>query len=110
METHKSYNNRIISVCQVRGLVNTSQKEQEYVKAFGSGLKQLRANVAQKSLRIFSYETDVPCATLSRIENGLRIPNIVILKRLAVGFNLTVDELIKKLEDSIPEKVKNFEE
>lgn len=93
-----------------KGLVNTSQKEQEYVKAFGYGLKQLRTNVAQKSLRIFSYETDVPCATLSRIENGLRIPNIVILKRLAVGFNLTVDELIKKLEDSIPEKVKNFEE
>ncbi len=93
-----------------KGLVNTSQKEKEYVKAFGSALKQMRTNIAQKSLRIFSYETDVPCATLSRIENGLRIPNIIILKRLAVGFNLTVDELIKKLEDTIPDKVKIFED
>ena len=38
------------------------------------------------------------------------IPNIIILKRLAVGFNLTVDELIKKLEDTIPDKVKIFED
>ena len=73
-----------------KGLVNTSQKEKEYVKAFGSALKQMRTNIAQKSLRIFSYETDVPCATLSRIENGLRIPNIIILK---IFFYLPADIL-----------------
>ena len=93
-----------------KGLVNTTAKEQEYIKAFGVALKQMRVDIAQKSLRIFAYETDVPCATLSRIENGLRIPNIIILKRLASGFNLTVDELIKKIEKTIPEKVKTFEE
>lgn len=90
--------------------MNTTAKEQEYIKAFGVALKQMRVDIAQKSLRIFAYETDVPCATLSRIENGLRIPNIIILKRLASGFNLTVDELIKKIEKTIPEKVKTFEE
>lgn len=93
-----------------KGLGNTTTKEQEYLKAFGIALKQMRLDVAHKSLRIFAYETDVPCATLSRIENGLRIPNIIILKRLASGFNLTVDELLKKVEKMIPEKVRTFEE
>lgn len=93
-----------------KGLGNTTKKEQEYIKAFGNALKQMRMDIANKSLRIFAYETDVPCATLSRIENGLRIPNIIILKRLASGFNLTVDELLKKIEKTIPEKVRIFEE
>ena len=93
-----------------KGLVNTTTKEQEYIKAFGIALKQMRLDAAHKSLRIFAYETDVPCATLSRIENGLRSPNIIILKRLASGFNLTVDELLKKVEKMIPEKVRTFEE
>ncbi len=92
-----------------KGLINAAQKEQEYIKEFGKSLKLLRQSVAKKSLRIFSYETDVPCATLSRIENGIRIPNLVMLKRLAAGFDWSVSELLDNVENNISDNLKNFE-
>lgn len=92
-----------------KGLVNTTQYEQEYIIEFGKSLRDLRQSIAKKSLRIFSYETDVPCATLSRIENGLRIPNIVILKRIAAGLDWSLAELIDKIENNINDNVKHFE-
>ncbi len=92
-----------------KGLVNSTKNEQEYVKAFGKSLKFLRENNAKKSLRIFAYETDVPCATLSRLENGLRIPNIIILKRIAAGFEWTLPELLDKIENNISDNLKKFE-
>ena len=63
-------------------LADNIDNEQKYLKAFGKELKNLRLNNTQKSLRLFLTETDVPCATLSRLENGTRIPNLIILKRL----------------------------
>ena len=87
----------------------TINKENLYLKESGQSLKSLRIGYAQKSLRIFAYETDVPCATLSRIENGLRIPNIIILKRLAAGFDWTVEELIANIEKNIPEEIRTFD-
>ena len=87
----------------------TINKENLYLKEFGKSLKNLRVNYAQKSLRIFAYETDVPCATLSRIENGLRIPNIIILKRIAAGFDWTVEELITNIEKNISDEFKTFD-
>ena len=87
----------------------TINKENLYLNEFGQSLMSLRIGYAQKSLRIFAYETDVPCATLSRIENGLRIPNIIILKRLAAGFDWTVEELIANIEKNIPEEIRTFD-
>lgn len=92
-----------------KGLPNTAIYEQEYIKAFGKSLKLLRQTVTQKSLRIFAYETDIPCATLSRIENGTRIPNLVILKRIATGFDWTISELVDRIENNITDNVKHFE-
>lgn len=92
-----------------KGLPNTEQYEQEYIKAFGKSLKELRQRVTQKSLRIFSYETDIPCATLSRIENGVRIPNVLTLKRIAAGFEWTLAELIEKIEYNIHDNLKHFD-
>lgn len=88
---------------------HTDNKEQAYLKEFGRSLKQLRLNNAQKSLRIFAYENDIPCATLSRIENGIRIPNLIILKRIAYGFNMDIASLITKIEETIPDYLKTFE-
>ena len=92
-----------------KNLSGTINKESLYLKEFGQSLKNLRVEHAKKSLRIFAYETDVPCATLSRIENGLRIPNIIILKRLASGFDWTVEELITNVEKNIPDEFKTFD-
>ncbi len=83
--------------------------EQEYLSVFGKNLKSLRVNLAKKSLRLFSYEADIPCATLSRLENGTRIPNIITLKKIASELNLSVPKLLEKIEHDMPEHLKNFE-
>lgn len=83
--------------------------EQEYLSVFGQKLKSLRVNLAKKSLRLFSYEADIPCATLSRLENGTRIPNIITLKKIASELNISVSELLEKIEYEMPEHLKNFE-
>ncbi len=83
--------------------------EQEYLSVFGQKLKSLRVNLTKKSLRLFSYEADIPCATLSRLENGTRIPNIITLKKIASELNISVSELLEKIEYEMPEHLKNFE-
>lgn len=92
-----------------KDLCNNKIKEKEYLKEFGKNIKFLRINKAHKSLRIFAYENDIPCATLSRIENGLRIPNLIILKRIAAGYSLDVSSFIANVEENIPNDLKNFE-
>ena len=88
---------------------NRTSNEQAYLKEFGKNLKQLRVSITQKSLRIFAYENDIPCATLSRIENGRRIPNLLILKKIAYGFNTDIPSLIRRIEENIPDYLKSFE-
>ena len=83
--------------------------QQEYLSVFGQELKNLRINLAKKSLRLFSYEADIPCATLSRLENGTRIPNIITLKKIASELNISVSSLLDKIEQDMPEHLKNFE-
>ncbi len=83
--------------------------QQEYLSIFGQELKNLRINLAKKSLRLFSYEADIPCATLSRLENGTRIPNIITLKKIASELNISVSKLLDKIEQDMPEHLKNFE-
>lgn len=109
METYTLNNTYIISLCQGKVLMSTSNKEQKYIEEFGKSFKTLRISTAQKSLRIFAYECDVPSATLSRIENGQRVPNIIVLKKLASGFDWSVTELISKIEENIPDNIKNIE-
>ena len=89
--------------------MSESAFKEEYLTAFGKSLKKIRTEVAGKSLRLFSYEADIPCATLSRLENGTRIPNIITLKKIAAELNWTLPELLKRIEDGIPEDVRNFE-
>ena len=83
--------------------------KKEYLCAFGKSLRNLRIKKTNKSLRLFAYEADIPCATLSRLENGSRIANIITLKKIAVEFNTSLSELIIDIEREIPENIKNFE-
>lgn len=83
--------------------------ESEYIKAFGKSLKNIRTSVAKKSLRMFAYEAGIPCATLSRLENGTRIPNIITLKKIAAGLNWSVSDLLSEVESVIPIGIKNFD-
>ena len=78
--------------------------EIEYKIQFGKALRKMRTETG-KSLRMFSYEYDIPCATLSRIENGTREAQLTTLKKIAEGFNLSFSEFIHKVESSMPEIV-----
>lgn len=80
-------------------------KAQEYRKNFGNTLRKLRIEHTGKSLRMFAYEYDIPCATLSRIENGQREAQLTTLKRIAEGFGWDFADLIKNIEKSMPEKI-----
>lgn len=89
--------------------MNDKSVESEYIKAFGKSLKNIRTSVAKKSLRMFAYEAGIPCATLSRLENGSRIPNIITLKKIAAGLNWSVSDLLSEVESVIPIGIKNFD-
>ena len=83
--------------------MSESDFKEEYLKAFGESLKKIRIESAKKSLRMFAYEADIPCATLSRLEHGTRIPNIITLK------NWSICDLIREIENNIPDNIKNSE-
>ena len=76
----------------------------EYRKEFGKALRELRKIHTGKTLRMFAYEYDIPCATLSRIENGQREAQLTILKRIAEGFGWEFGEFIKNVEEKMPDK------
>ena len=79
-------------------------KAQEYRKEFGKALRTLRETEACKTLRMFSYEYDIPCTTLSRIENGQREARLTTLKKISEGFGWTFDEFIKNVEKQMSKK------
>lgn len=80
-------------------------KAQEYRKQFGKALRALRLKYTGKSLRMFAYEYDIPCATLSRIENGQREAQLTTLKRIAEGFGWSFPEFISNIENQMPVKI-----
>lgn len=80
-------------------------KTQEYLKQFGKALRKLRTSQTGNSLRMFAYEYDIPCATLSRIENGQREAQLTTLKRISEGFGLTFGDFIKKIENEMETKI-----
>lgn len=83
----------------------TMNKTQEYKKQFGKALRSLRVKNTGKSLRMFAYEYDIPCATLSRIENGQREAQLTTLKRIAEGFGWSFAEFIQNIENEMPAKI-----
>ncbi len=80
-------------------------KVQEYRIQFGKALREIRKKNTGKSLRMFAYEYDIPCATLSRIENGQREAQLTTLKRISEGFGLTFSDFIKLIENTMETKI-----
>ncbi|MBQ8460090.1 helix-turn-helix transcriptional regulator [bacterium] len=76
-------------------------KDKEYRVYFGKSLRELRIKTG-KSLRMFAYEYDIPCATLSRIENGTRNAQLTILKKISEGFGMSFGNFISAIEKNMP--------
>lgn len=57
----------------------------------------------QKSQRIFAYEFDIQKSLISRIENGVNEAKIVSLFTVAEALNIKLSDLIKELENRLPQ-------
>ena len=87
-----------------------NKSEQLYCKLIGKKIREKRIQSLQKTLRQFSLECEIPPATLSRIENGTREPNFIVLKKISEGFGMTYPDFIKEIETVLPEKFSIYEE
>ena len=87
-----------------------NKSEQQYCKFIGQKIRRMRIQCLQKTLRQFSLECEIPPATLSRIENSTREPNLIVMKKISEGFGMTYPEFIKEIETALPEKFSIYEE
>lgn len=87
-----------------------SSTEKEYLVEFGKAFKTLRLKLSNKSLRLLAYESDIHPSVLSRLESGKRMPNLFTLKKLANCLNMSIDELLREIENNIPENIKNIDD
>lgn len=56
-----------------------------------------------KSLRILADEFDIQKSLLSRLENGINEPKLISIWTISEALNIPVSELLKKVENELPE-------
>jgi len=72
--------------------VNTTEKK--YLQKLGIRIKELREGIGidQKS---FAFDCEIGRTQLYMIENGKTNPRLLTLMKIANGFEMSVDELLK---------------
>ena len=68
-------------------------------KNFGKFLREKRINLGW-SLNKFAIQNDIEPAIISRIENLQQDIKLQILVKIAIGFDMSVSDLIKEYENS----------
>ena len=66
-------------------------------------LKAEREN-QKKSLRILAYEFDIQKSLISRLENGINEPKLISIWTLCEALNIKPSELLKRVEDNLPDE------
>lgn len=66
--------------------------KQEQAKTISNNIKELRGNINWNQSKL-AQESGVTGAALSKIEQGERVPTIVVLKKIASALNVEVHEL-----------------
>ncbi len=56
-----------------------------------------------KSLRVLADEFDIQKSLLSRLENGINEPKLISIWTISEALNIPVSELLKKVENELPE-------
>lgn len=56
-----------------------------------------------KSLRVLADEYDIQKSLLSRLENGINEPKLISIWTISEALNMPVSELIKLVEEELPE-------
>jgi transcriptional regulator with XRE-family HTH domain len=72
-------------------------KNKELIKAIGNKIRELRIkkNFSQENL---ANEADIPLSQIGRIERGENNPTISTLYVIAQALNITLKELLNKIE------------
>ena len=65
--------------------------------------KQARKLRGEKSQFILSSEYDISVSIISTIERALKDPQITTIFKLAEAYNIKASELVKLIEDGLPE-------
>lgn len=58
----------------------------------------------KKSLRILAYEFDIQKSLISRLENGINEPKLISIWTLCEALNIKPSELLKRVEDNLPDE------
>ncbi len=78
------------------------KKSEIIIKALAKVIRQEREN-QNKSLRVLADEYDIPKSLLSRLENGINEPKLISIWTISEALNMPVSELIKLVENELPE-------
>lgn len=57
----------------------------------------------QKSIRLLAYEFDIQKSLISRLENGINEPKLISLWTLCEALNIKPSDLLKRVEEDLPE-------
>lgn len=79
----------------------SSDKTKYLAKQMGEVINKLREE--KGSLNKFAFENEIDKGNLSRLENGINDPKLSTLWKVAEGLDIPLSELIKKLEQAMPE-------
>ena len=79
-----------------------TKKSELIFKALAKVIRQEREK-QNKSLRVLADEYDIPKSLLSRLENGINEPKLISIWTISEALNMPVSELIKLVENELPE-------
>lgn len=82
---------------------SNSKNSKIILEALARIIKQEREK-QNKSLRLFADEFDIQKSLLSRIENGINEPKLISLWTISEALGLSISQLLKKVENELPEE------
>ena len=68
--------------------------EEKYFKKLGSRIKEMREE-REINQKAFAFDCEIGRTQLYKIENGKTNPRLLTLIKIADGFEMSVDELLK---------------
>ena len=79
-----------------------TKKSEIIFKALAKVIRQEREK-QNKSLRVLADEYDIQKSLLSRLENGINEPKLISIWTISEALNMPVSELIRLVENELPE-------
>ena len=79
-----------------------SKKSELIFKTLSSVIREERLK-QNKSIRLLAYEYDLQKSLISRLENCVNEPKIISIWSVCEALGIKVSDLMRKIEDKLPE-------